>query len=94
MNALHFWCSKHRVHFKNNIEMITLPEVIKRMQKEVDKINTQLSDHEQIRCFRLVAEEWSPATGELSLTLKLKRAVIYKKYNALCKEIYHYDMKV
>ena len=94
MNALHFWCAKHRVHFQNNIEMIQLPEVVKRVQREVDKINAQLSEHEQIKRFRLVADEWSPATGELSLTLKLKRAVIYKKYNTLCQEIYHHDVKM
>jgi long-chain acyl-CoA synthetase len=94
MNALHFWCAKHRVRFHNNVEMVNLPEVNKRVQKEVDKINAQLSEHEQIKRFRLVADEWSPVTGELSLTLKLKRAVIYKKYDTLCKEIYHYDMKV
>jgi long-chain acyl-CoA synthetase len=85
MNALHFWCAKHRVHFQNNIEMISLPEVNKRIQREVDKINAQLSEHEQIKRFRMVAEEWSPVTGELSLTLKLKRAVIYKKYSPLGK---------
>jgi len=94
MNALHFWCAKHRVHFHNNIEMILLPDVIKRVQKEVDKINAQLSEHEQIKRFRLVADEWSPMTGELSQTLKLKRAVIYRKYDALCREIYNYDLKV
>jgi len=94
MNALHYWCAKHRVRFENNTEMINLPEVVKRVQKEVDKINAQLSEHEQIKRFRMVADEWNPTTGELSLTLKLKRAVIYKKYDALCREIYHYDLKV
>jgi long-chain acyl-CoA synthetase len=94
MNALHFWCAKHRVHFENNKEMITLQEVNKRIQREVDKINAQLSEHEQIKRFRLVADEWSPMTGELSQTLKLKRAVIYKKYNAICREIYNYNLKV
>ena len=93
MNALHFWCAKHRVHFHNNAEMIALPEVNARLQKEVNKINKQLSEHEQIKRFRLIADEWSTATGELSLTLKLKRAVIYKKYDSLCREIYHYDLK-
>ena len=94
MNALHFWCAKHRVHFHNNNEMVMISEVNKRIQKEVDKINSQLSEHEQIKRFRLVADEWSPATGELSQTLKLKRAVIYKKYDTLCREIYNYDLKV
>jgi long-chain acyl-CoA synthetase len=94
VNALHYWCAKHRVPFQNNNDMVLLPAVNKRLQKEVDKINAQLSEHEQIKRFRLVADEWSPATGELSLTLKLKRAVIYKKYGALCREIYNYDLKM
>jgi long-chain acyl-CoA synthetase len=68
MNALHFWCAKHRVHFENNIEMMGLPEVNKRLQKEVEHINAQLSEHEQIKRFRLVADELSTATGELSQT--------------------------
>jgi len=89
MNVLHFWCAKHKVHFHNNAEMIALPEVNARIQREVDKINKQLSEHEQIKRFRLTADEWSTATGELSLTLKLKRAALYKKYDALCREIYH-----
>ena len=94
MNALHFWCAKHRVHFENNKEMMMLSEVNDRIHREVDKINAQLSEHEQVKRFRLVADEWSTATGELSQTLKLKRAVIYKKYDALCREIYNYDLKV
>ena len=93
MNVLHFWCNKHQVPFTNNAEIVTLPEVNKRIQKEVDKINAQLSEHEQVKRFRLVAEEWSPVTGELSQTLKLKRSVIYQKYDTLCREIYNYDLK-
>jgi len=85
---LHDWCSRHKIHFENNQELITLPEVIARYQKEINTINKQLSDYEQIKRFRLVAEQWSPQTGELSPTLKLKRKVIYDTYKNIIDEIF------
>jgi len=87
-NHLHFWASKHKTHFRDNEELVNQPDVIQRYQREVDKINKTLSDHERIKRFRLVCEEWSPQSGELSPTLKLKRNVIFKKYNHLLKIIY------
>ncbi|BDX38930.1 AMP-dependent synthetase [Tenuifilaceae bacterium CYCD] len=85
---LHDWCSRHKIHFENNQELITLPEVIARYQKEINALNKQLSDYEQIKRYRLVSEQWSPQTGELSPTLKLKRKVIYETYNSILEEIY------
>lgn len=92
-NSFHFWCAKHRIHYNTHEEMIQNPEVVKRIQREVDKINEKLAEHEHIKRFRLVAEVWSPQTGELSPTLKLKRAFIYNKYDKLCRDIYNYDKK-
>ena len=63
------------------------------MQEEVEKINVGLAEHERIHRIRLVGEEWTPQTGELSPTLKLKRAVVLKKYEALCRDIYNYTNK-
>lgn len=85
---LHDWCSRHKIHFENNEELITIPEVIARYQKEINNVNKQLSDYEQIKRYRLVAEQWSPQTGELSPTLKLKRKVLYERYEMLLVEIY------
>lgn len=87
-NHLHFWASKHKIHFRDNEELINNNKVIARYQKEVDKTNKKLGDHEKIKRFRLVCEEWSPQSGELSPTLKLRRAVIYEKYDDLLRIIY------
>ena len=92
-DTLHFWCAKHKVHYSSNEELCTNAEVIKRIQREITKLNDTLAEHEQIRKFRLVADTWSPQTGELSQTLKLRRAALYKKYDALCREIYQYEQK-
>ncbi|MCQ2263048.1 MAG: long-chain fatty acid--CoA ligase [Bacteroidales bacterium] len=92
-DSLHFWCAKHKIHYTTHEEVCNHPEVIKRIQREVNNLNEHLAEHEQIRKFRLVADTWSPQTGELSQTLKLRRAALYKKYDTLCREIYQYDQK-
>jgi len=85
---LHDWAAEHKLHYENNKELIQLPEVIDKIQKEVAKINKTLGSHEQINRIRLVCEEWTPASGELSPTLKLRRNVVVQKYQNLIDDIY------
>jgi long-chain acyl-CoA synthetase len=85
---LHNWCFLHKVKFRDNEELIKIPEVVARYQREVNEINKDLAFHEQIKRFRLVCDEWSIASGELSNVLKLKRKNIYEKYDHILREIY------
>ena len=85
---LHDWCAEHKIHFEDNKELIQKPEVVSLLQKEVNVINKTLGQHEEIKRFRLVCAEWSPVTGELSPTLKLRRNVIAEKYKHIIEEIY------
>ena len=88
---LHNWCSIHDVKYRDNKELIQIPEVVARYQKEVKEINKNLALHEQIKRSRLVYKEWTPGTGELSPTLKLKRNFIYKEYEHIIKEIFSHE---
>lgn len=85
---LHNWCSIHRIQFQDNKDLIQIPEVIERFQKEVTFINKSLGLTEQIKRFRLVSEEWTQQTGELSPTLKLKRKYIADKYRDVIEDIF------
>ncbi len=85
---LHKWCFLHHVTFRDNDDLVLKPKVIARYQEEVDKYNNTLGHTEQIKLFRLVSETWTPETGELSPTLKLKRRIISKKHKHLIEEIY------
>jgi long-chain acyl-CoA synthetase len=85
---LHEWCSHHKILFENNEELIKIPAVIEKIRKEVDEINKTLGTHEKISRIRLVSEEWTPATGELSPTLKLRRNAVSGKYQYLIDDIY------
>lgn len=85
---LHDWCSQRKIHFQDNEDLIQKTEVLAQMQREVVAINKTLGEHEEIKRFRLVSEEWTPQSGELSPTLKLKRNYVAAKYKAIIEEIY------
>ncbi len=85
---LHDWCFLHKIQYRDNAELIETPEVSERFAREVREVNKDLGEHEQIKRFRLVTEEWTPQTGELSPTLKLKRNVLMNRYHDIINEIY------
>jgi long-chain acyl-CoA synthetase len=85
---LHDWCSEHKLQFRDNIDLVEMPEVLERFSKEVKEVNKSLGEHEQIKRFRLVTEEWTSQTGELSPTLKLRRNYLSSRYKDIISEIY------
>jgi long-chain acyl-CoA synthetase len=68
--------------------MIRLPGINSVFSREIETINRRLSPPERINRFRLVPDEWSPATGELSPTLKLRRQFVSDKYRKILDQIY------
>ena len=88
---LHKWASDENILFRDNEELISNTLVFARYQKEVNEMNLSLSDHERIKRFRLIPDEWTSQTGELSPTLKLKRKVLYLKYCDVISEIFSVD---
>lgn len=87
-SQLNDWCKKQGIHASSQLELIKVPQVIKHFEHEIKKINKHLGSFEQIKKIALVADEWSPLTGELSPSLKLKRKVILEKYRKLVDNIY------
>ncbi|MBN1790956.1 MAG: long-chain fatty acid--CoA ligase [Bacteroidales bacterium] len=87
-NFLHNWAMRHGINFRDNLELIQHPQLVARYQRVVNEMNLQLGQTEQIKRFRLVQEEWSPNTGELSPTLKLKRKFLTDRYATTIDEIF------
>jgi long-chain acyl-CoA synthetase len=87
-NFLHNWAMRHGIDFRDNLELIQHPQVLARFQRVVNEMNNQLGQTEQIKRFRLVQEEWTPNTGELSPTLKLKRKFLSTRYETIIEEIF------
>lgn len=82
------WKESNKVSYSNYDELINHPEVLSLFSAEISKLNRRLSPPERISRFRLVGEAWSPATGELSPTLKLRRNFIYEKYSSVVEQVY------
>ncbi|MBD3616690.1 MAG: long-chain fatty acid--CoA ligase [Gracilimonas sp.] len=62
--------------------------VIKRIQKEVDKVNENLSKWEKVKKFKLLEDLFTIDAGEITPTLKVKRNVINEKYKEQIDGIY------
>lgn len=73
---------------EDNKELIAMPEVIDKIQREIDKYNELFSHPEQIKRFVLLPNEWTIDTKELTPSLKIKRKVIHEKYADAIKSIY------
>ncbi len=82
------WCQKHDYAYGNQDELVSLPQVKSIFSDEIKKLNKQLNPHEQINRFKLIPDEWSPESGELSPTLKLRRTFILTKYASVLAQIY------
>jgi len=88
------WSKKKKIQFQNQAELIEMPQVLKHFQDEIKQFNKRLSQTDQVQKIILIADEWSPITGELSSSLKLKRKYITQKYNDLVERVYNSKLKV
>lgn len=85
---LRSWCKVKHIPYTTDEEMIRNQRIIDRFQRVVDESNEELDQTQQIKRFKLLADQWGIETGELSPTLKLKRRVLYEKYADLINELY------
>jgi long-chain acyl-CoA synthetase len=68
--------------------LATHPAVHAAVASAVDAVNEKLSRPEQIKAFRIMASAWTPETGELTPTLKLRRRVIAEQHAAAVDDMY------
>ncbi len=83
------WANRKNLQIgTSNEEIAKSPDVIARIQKEVDRINAGYGSWEKIKKFGLLPTEFGIATGELTPTLKLKRKIILEKYKEMVDGFY------
>jgi long-chain acyl-CoA synthetase len=58
------------------------------IQREVDAVNAKLARIEQIKRFAILDHDLTQAEGELTPTLKVKRAAVYEKYAEVLVGLY------
>ena len=86
------WLSKKGYNVtkeSSNDDISKIPEVIDRIQKEIDQVNSELGSWEQIKKFVLLDNEFTIASNELTPTLKLRRKIILENNKTAFEQIYN-----
>ncbi|MFI8380370.1 AMP-dependent synthetase/ligase [Leeuwenhoekiella sp. NPDC079379] len=72
-------------------DLATNPEVIKRIQEDVDLYNEKFGKWERIKKIELTPDEWSIDSGHLTPTMKLKRRIVKQMYIEQYNKIYEHN---
>ncbi|HEU5352443.1 MAG TPA: long-chain fatty acid--CoA ligase [Terracidiphilus sp.] len=78
--ALEAWAKQHGIQAAGRAALVADSRVVAAYGEIVREANAGLANFESIKRFRVVAEEWSQETGELTPSMKLKRRVITAQY--------------
>ncbi|MDH5682329.1 MAG: AMP-binding protein, partial [Spirochaetota bacterium] len=82
------WATNNKVEYKDLADLSRKAEVKHLIDQEVDKVNKKLASFETIKKFNVLEEDFTMAAGEMTPSLKLKRAVIQKKHQKLIDQFY------
>ena len=64
------------------------PQVREALQRDVDEANSRFARIEQVKKFTVLEQDLSQEAGELTPTMKVKRAVVEKRYADTFSELY------
>ena len=70
------------------VEMAAAPPVVAGIQKAISRVNKQLAPFEQVRKYRVLPREFSIENGELTATMKLRRARALENCREEIAELY------
>jgi long-chain acyl-CoA synthetase len=86
--AIEEWARQRQLDFASRAELVAHTDVIAQYDQIVREVNSSLANFETIKRFRLVQEEWTQETGELTPSMKLKRRVISVQYAEAIDELF------
>lgn len=86
--ALEKYATEHQIEYKNLDELLLKPEIYKLIEKRIAEHQKGMASFELIKKFTLIKIPFTIETGELTNTLKIKRAVITQKYKKQIDAMY------
>ncbi|GAE22188.1 AMP-dependent synthetase/ligase [Bacteroides pyogenes] len=82
------YAAKKGVEYKDMEELLRHPAIQRLYDMRIDTLQQHFAHYEQIKRFTLLPEPFSMERGELTNTLKLKRAVIAQNYKDIIDKMY------
>ncbi len=89
--SLHKFAKDNGINERKPENLIKEDAILSIFKKEMRVFSKELASHEKIRDFRLLANEFTVETGEITPTLKVKRRVIAEKYANEIADIFKDD---
>jgi long-chain acyl-CoA synthetase len=86
--ALESWAKEQGIAAATRAELVADSRVISLYGNILREVNQTLANFETIKRFRVVAEEWSIDSGELTPSMKLKRRAVTLQYAKVVAELY------
>lgn len=82
------WAREHHVAFSSREDLCANEQVKKMLQERINTLQQQLAYYEQIKRITLLPHHFSMESGELTNTLKIRRPIINKNYQAEIDKMY------
>lgn len=82
------WAREHHITFNSREDLCANEQVKKMLQERVNTLQQQLAYYEQIKRITLLPHHFSMESGELTNTLKIRRPIINKNYQAEIDKMY------
>lgn len=82
------YAAEQQILFSEYKELIRHPKILALVQKIVDDVNAHLASYETIKKFRVLPQDFSVESGEMTASLKLKRNIIFQRFQAELDSMY------
>jgi long-chain acyl-CoA synthetase len=82
------WAQAHGIEYTDLADFAAHPTVKEEIDRAVEEANQTVSNVERVKRWIIVGDEWTPETGEVTPSLKLKRRVVLEKYAELIEAMY------
>jgi long-chain acyl-CoA synthetase len=82
------WAKENEVSFASRVDLVANPKVQALYEGIVEGVNQNLARFEKLKRVLLVADEFTPDSGILTPTLKLRRRVVEERYRKQIDAMY------
>lgn len=82
------WAREYHIAFSSREDLCANEQVKKMLQERINTLQQQLAYYEQIKRITLLPHHFSMESGELTNTLKIRRPIINKNYQAEIDKMY------
>ncbi len=82
------WADQNHIHYDSREELIAHPKIMEWMQKQVAESLSKFAHYEQVRKFILLPEAFTFEAGDVTITLKMRRARIIERYRERLDALY------